>query len=156
MPTRPRRSAARNLAVALHDVAWLLPRTIGRAASVSEPLPTSEMEVMRLLARRPGLRVNQVATELGMRANNVSAAVRALEARKVLRRVPDEVDGRVVRLHPTAAALRARDRRESSWAGELAEILGDLSTDDRAALAAATGPLQRLADVLASRDGQHR
>ena len=60
-------AAARELAVVLHDVAWLLPRTIGLRAAREDPLPVSELEVMRLLVRRPGLSVNDGARELGMR-----------------------------------------------------------------------------------------
>ena len=84
MPSRSQ--TARRLAVVLHDLAWLLPRTVGAEAAHADPLPTSELEIMRLLARRPGLSVNEVARELGLRPNNVSVAVRSLEARDVLRR----------------------------------------------------------------------
>ncbi|WP_375479024.1 MarR family transcriptional regulator [uncultured Jatrophihabitans sp.] len=143
------RSATRSLAVVLHDLAWLLPRTVGAAAAADDPLPGSELEVMRLLARRPGLSVREVADELGLQPSNASTAVRALEARGTLRRRADADDRRVVRLEPTAGALAARDRRERSWGSELGAVLAGLSADDRAALAAAVGPLRRLADALA-------
>jgi DNA-binding MarR family transcriptional regulator len=150
MPSRLQ--IARQLAVVLYDLAWLLPRTVGAEAAQADPLPASELEVMRLLARRPGLSVNEVARELGLRPNNVSVAVRNLEARAVLRRAPDADDGRIVRLEPTAAALAARERREGSWGAQLADVLRDLSPADRAALTAAVPALQHLAGAL-SADG---
>ncbi len=148
MPSRPQ--TARQLAVVLHDLAWLLPRTVGAEAARADPLPTSELEVMRLLARRPGLSVNEVARELGLRPNNVSVVVRNLQARGVLRRVPDASDRRIVRLEPTAAALAARERRERSWGAQLAEVLDGLSAADRAALTTAVPALHHLAEALSS------
>src|ERR1700735_4847639 len=91
-------ASARELAVVLHDLAWLLPRTIGANAMHSEPQPPTALEVMRLLTRRPGLSVNDVAREIGVRANNVSTAVKALEDRGLLEKNRDQGDGRVTRL----------------------------------------------------------
>ena len=120
------RTAARDLAVVLHDLGWLLPRTIGLAAARQEPLPGSELEVMRLLVRRPGLSVNDVARELGLQPSNASTAIRLLIARGTLERRQDSADARVARLFPTAAAYAARDRREQSWGEQLAGVLGGL------------------------------
>lgn len=141
--------AARDLAVVLHDLGWLLPRTIGVAAARQEPLPASELEVMRLLVRRPGLSVNDVARELGLQPSNASTAIRLLIARGTLERRQDRADARVARLFPTAAAYAARDRREQSWGEQLADVLGGLPAADRAALTAAVPALRRLAARLA-------
>jgi DNA-binding MarR family transcriptional regulator len=124
-------TAARDLAVVLHDLAWLLPRTIGLAAARQDPLPASELEVMRLLARRPGLSVNDVAHELGMQPSNASTAIRSLIARGTLQRRPDTIDGRVVRLEPTPDAYVARDRREHAWGEALTDVLATVSPPDR-------------------------
>jgi DNA-binding MarR family transcriptional regulator len=136
-------SGPRDLAVVLHDLAWLLPRTIGLAAARQDPLPASELEVMRLLARRPGLSVNDVAHELGMQPSNASTAIRSLIARGTLQRRPDTMDGRVVRLEPTPEAYAARDRRERSWGEALTTVLATLSPPDRQRLIE-TGPVLRL------------
>ena len=143
------RTAARDLAVVLHDLGWLLPRTIGLAAARQEPLPGSELEVMRLLVRRPGLSVNDVARELGLQPSNASTAIRLLIARGTLERRQDSADARVARLFPTAAAYAARDRREQSWGEQLAGVLGGLPAADRARLTAAVPALRRLAGQLA-------
>lgn len=141
--------AARELAIVLGDLAWLLPRTIGADAARADPLPPSELEVMRLLARRPGLRINDVAAELGLQPSNVSTAVRSLVAQGILERRPDDDDRRVVRLVPTAAALHSRELRELSWGESLEAVLTGIA--DRTALEAAIPALRELADRLAGR-----
>jgi DNA-binding MarR family transcriptional regulator len=142
---------SRDLAVVLHDLAWLLPRTVGAEAARAEPLPPSELEIMRLLSRRPGLSVNDVASELGLQPSNVSTAVRSLVDRGVLRRTGDVSDGRVVRHEPTAAAAASRAKRERAWGSAMTEVLDDLPGDDRERLVASITALKLLADRLAGR-----
>ncbi len=136
------------LAVVLHDLAWLLPRTIGREADPGQALPASELEIMRLLVRRPGLSVNDTAAELRLAPANVSTALRALEARGLLERRRDPADGRVVRLHPTEAALAHRSDQEQAWGTALAQALAALPKADAKRTLAATGSLRALAAVL--------
>ncbi len=146
-PPAPRAAApdARALAVVLHDLAWLLPRTVGLSAARQDPLPISELEVMRLLVRRPGLSVNDVARELGLQPSNASAAIRSLIARGTLQRRRDRADGRVVRLEPTSAAYVARDRRECAWGEALTDVLAALDAPDRRQLIEAVPVLRLLA-----------
>jgi DNA-binding MarR family transcriptional regulator len=141
-----------DLAVVLHDLAWLLPRTIGREADPGQVLPASELEIMRLLVRRPGLSVNETAAELRLAPANVSTALRALEARGLLERRRDTDDGRVVRLHPTAAALAHRSEQELAWGNALAQALDALPSADASRTLAAEPALRALAGVL-GRDG---
>ncbi|BEP12200.1 hypothetical protein acdb102_05110 [Acidothermaceae bacterium B102] len=144
--------SARELAVVLHDLAWLLPRTIGAAAMQAEPQPPTALEVMRLLTRSPGLSVNDVAREIGVQANNVSTAVTLLEDRGLLEKRRDEEDGRVTRLHPTARAREARASREESWGHSMREAIASLSPAEASALVGASQALRRLADLLAQSD----
>jgi DNA-binding MarR family transcriptional regulator len=139
---------SKDLAVTLFDLAWLLPRTVGAADDAAEALPLSELEVMRLLVRRPGLSVNDVAADLGLRPSNVSAAVRALTERGLVERRRDASDARVARLHPTAEAIARRDRREAAWSAELERHLHVLPEDERRRLLAAAPALDTLAQVL--------
>ncbi len=136
----------------LFDLNWLLPRTIGAAASRAEPLPPTALETMRLLARRPGLSVNDVAREIGVKANNVSTAVTQLEARGLLERRRDETDGRVTRLHPTRQALSARRDRERAWGQAMDAALARLTPRQAQSLLAALPALRGLADDLAQQD----
>lgn len=144
-------STSTDLAVVLHDLAWLLPRTIGLDPDADQVLPASELEVMRLLVRRPGCSVNEVAAELRLQAANVSTAIRALEARGLLHRARDPNDARVVRLRPTPRALAHRERQEASWGGALERGLAELPPAQGARLLAAAPALRALATVLARR-----
>ena len=150
-------TAARALAVTLHDLAWLLPRTVdveavsvdARAGTELDTLPASELEVMRLLVRRPGLTVGEVARELGLQRTNASAAIRTLIGRGLLQRARDADDGRVARLTPTSRAIENRDRREAAWGAALAARLSGLEAADAAAILACAQPLAELARALA-------
>lgn len=138
----------RELAVVLHDLAWLLPRTLD-AQVTSPPLPTSELEIMRLLVRRPGLTVGEVARELALQATNVSSSLRALLARGLLERRRDESDGRVARLYPTAQAIANHEARERAWGDALESRLAGLPRTDADRMLRSAQPLRLLADVLA-------
>ena len=147
--------ATRELAVVLNDIAWLLPRTLGRAALPDDDLPASELEVMRLLVRRPGLSVNEVAAELAMRPSNVSGTVRTLIAQGLLERRRDEGDARIARLHPTEQAIANRERREAAWGDALAAHLESLTATERKRLLASNGPLRQLVEALGATEGSH-
>jgi DNA-binding MarR family transcriptional regulator len=153
MARQPSAAQARELAVALHDIAWLLPRTIDPWAEVGlDPLPASELEVMRLLVRVPELSVGEVARELGLQPSNASAAVRSLQTRGLLKRKTDSRDGRISRLVPTARAQAIRRQREAAWGGLLRARLRHLPPEDVAALIAAVDPLRALATSLSAAD----
>jgi DNA-binding MarR family transcriptional regulator len=148
----PARSSARALAVALHDLAWLMPRTIDLEGDARDALPPSELEVMRLLVRRPGLTVGDVARELGLQRTNASAAVRTLIGRGLLERARDVDDGRVARLTPTPRAIENRDRREAAWGEILGARLSRLGPDEAARVLRCAEPLRILAQELAGSD----
>lgn len=146
----PDADGARDLAVVLHDLGWLLPRTVGAEAARAEPLPASELEVMRLVTRRAGVRVSDVGRELGMHPNNVSTAVRSLVARGLVVRAVDERDARAARLEPSEEAVRSRARRELRWGDAMTAVLQDLPEEDGRRLLAALPALRALADRLAA------
>jgi DNA-binding MarR family transcriptional regulator len=144
---------SRELAVVLHDIAWLLPRTIDPHAETGlDPLPSSELEVMRLLVRAPGLSVGDVARELGLQPSNASTLVRSLHTRGLLERHPDSRDGRISRLIPTARARDIRRRREGVWGELLRARLRRLPPEDAAQLLGAVDSLRALATELSAGD----
>ncbi len=146
-------SDAERLAVVLHDLAWLVPRMMDSEVEAElESLPPSEVEVMRLLVRRPGLSLSEVADELSLQPSNASTTVRGLVARGLVERRADESDGRITRLIPTAEARQARTAREQAWGRLLQDHLSQLRADQAAALAAVAPELRALADQLASRE----
>ncbi|MGN6870312.1 MAG: MarR family winged helix-turn-helix transcriptional regulator [Solirubrobacteraceae bacterium] len=151
MARQPPAARTRDLAVALHDIAWLLPRKLDPWAEVGlEPLPPSELEVMRLLVRAPGLSVGEVAQELGLRPSNASATIRSLMIRGLLERKPDERDGRISRLTPTARAQAVRRQREEAWGVLLGTRLRQLPPEHVATLLAATEGLEALVAALSA------
>jgi len=143
------RQPARDLAVVLYDLAWLLPRTIGAQDAKRDPMPPTELEVMKLLVRRPGLSVTDIARELGLQPSNVSTAVRALSERGMVERRAHATDARVARLHPTRAAVSNRRAREQAWGEMLDDYLASLPADDRRVLRESIPALRSLADALA-------
>ena len=143
------RQPARDLAVVLYDLAWLLPRTIGAQDAKRDPMPPTELEVMKLLVRRPGLSVTEIARELALQPSNVSTAVRALSERGMVERRAHATDARVARLHPTRAAVSNRRAREQAWGEMLDDYLASLPADDRRILRESVPALRSLADTLA-------
>lgn len=139
----------RDLAVVLHDITWLLPRTIDPSADTGlDRLPASELEVMRLLVRNPGLSVGEVAQELGLQPSNASAVVRSLITRGLLKRREDRRDARVARLVPTSRAQEFRRRREAAWGERLRARLKHVPPEDVAVLLGAVESLRALAATL--------
>lgn len=132
--------------MALHDLAWALPRTVDAEVEAElDPLPPSELEVIRLLVDRPGLNLGEVAEELNLQPSNASATVRMLVARGLVERRDDESDGRVTRLFPTSEASRTRRIREREWGRRLERHMSELSSDDVRCLLAAVPALRALA-----------
>jgi DNA-binding MarR family transcriptional regulator len=135
--------------VALFDLAWLLPRTIGAERDPGMLLSGSELEVMRLLVRRPALSVSEVAAALHLQPANVSTTIRSLESRRLVERRRDPRDGRMVRLHPTPQALAHREEQELAWGEAVRRVLAGVDPADAARLLAAAPSLRALAASLA-------
>jgi DNA-binding MarR family transcriptional regulator len=68
------------------------------------PLVGSEQNVIRFIDRNPGSSPSDVAIGTGLQRSNLSAALRALEARGFVERRPDPEDARRIQLWHTAAA----------------------------------------------------
>ena len=144
---------SREIAVVLHDIAWLLPRKVDPSAEAGlEQLPPTELEVMRLLVRAPALSVGEVAHQLGLQPSNASAAIRGLLARGLLERRRDTRDGRISRLRPTAKAQAIRRQRERAWGELIRARLAQLAPEDAAQLLAAVDALRSLANNLSAGD----
>jgi len=116
-----------------------------RAGTAIPPLPEAQMEILRLVDRRPGLRVQDAAAELRLAPNTVSTLVHRLVDAGLVRRVADPDDGRVAHLRLSAAAeqrlRRWRDRRQEILAARLA----DLDSADRLVVERAVPVLERVA-----------
>jgi DNA-binding MarR family transcriptional regulator len=146
-----RRPRAAGLASDLLTVVGPLHRLLRRRVREDwplEPLPTAQIDLLRTVAARPGLTVGEVAFELRIAPNTASTLVNQLVAAGLVVRRQDEVDRRSIRLALTAAA----EARISAWHDRRQELLHQavdrLTTDERAAIAAAMPALRRLRETL--------
>ena len=119
-----------------------------RAATEALDVTHSEAELLRLLDRKPGIRVQDAALELGVASNSVSTLVKQLNRAGLVDRTADPLDGRAacLRLTPLASEWVARvgNAREQVIQRALLE-LDDL---DRERLEAAVPAMKRLAKAM--------
>jgi len=142
---------ARELSAGLLAVIGPLRRALRRAARQGlavAPLPTAQVELLRVVRLQPGTSVREAAQQLGVAANTVSTLVNRLVAAGLLERGQDPDDRRAARLGLTPLARRRvalwRDQREQALAAALAE----LDAEEREAVARALPALHRVLQAL--------
>lgn len=123
-------------------------RLLARRPLVLSTLTGSQVDLVRLLRRRPGVSVAQAAEELHLAPNTVSTLVRQLTGGGLVVRTVDANDRRVAHLE-LAPDMRQkvdafRDRRISA----LSTAIDRLDADDRVRLADAVALLGELAAQL--------
>ncbi len=114
-------------------------------------LTGAQLELVRLLRRRPGTSVGEAAAELGLAPNTVSTLVGTLTREDVVVRTVDDADRRAVRLE-LAAPVRHRveawrDRRTDA----LQSALDELDPASRRRIVDALPVLDRLTALLEDR-----
>jgi DNA-binding MarR family transcriptional regulator len=92
----------------------------GYASPEAVSLTPSEGTVMRYLFPHPGALSSEVAEATDLQRSNMSAVLRGLEAKGLIERVADPEDGRWVRIHPTARAIRNYELVRREWASIVA------------------------------------
>lgn len=127
----------------LRDLAWTVHRRTPQVAGL-EPLPTTELAVLKHVLESPGVSVGEVSRHLGLRQSNTSAAVRTLDDRGLVAREADPDDRRVTRLVPTERARVENRAIAEAWAGPIVEARAALAPEHVAALDAAVDALQAL------------
>jgi DNA-binding MarR family transcriptional regulator len=116
-----------------------------RSGTTAPRLRGAEVELLRLVAARPGIGVSEAAKELYLAGNSVSTLVNQLARDGYLNRETDPADRRAARLLPTPAAdARLRDWRERRTALVRRQV-ARLDEAERAALEAALPALRKLA-----------
>jgi DNA-binding MarR family transcriptional regulator len=119
----------------------------GRPVELST-LTSSQIDLVRLILRRPGVSVTQAAEELRLAPNTVSTLIRQLSDQGLLIRRIDDQDRRVARLDLTPGMRRKvgafRDRRVATLVGAMTQM----SAKDRGRLADAVAILEELAGRL--------
>jgi DNA-binding MarR family transcriptional regulator len=122
-------------------------RAVGRPWPAAD-LTGAQIELLRVVRRKPGVSVAAAAAELGVAANTVSTLVRQLSDVGLLNRNSDPRDRRIGRLALTKAAGRRLDSWRDHRAAVLAEALARLEPAEHAAVDVALPILARLADLL--------
>ncbi|WP_409181552.1 MarR family winged helix-turn-helix transcriptional regulator [Amycolatopsis sp. VS8301801F10] len=143
----PRIDLAERVLTAVLGIRRVVRRRVGAELPGSH-LPGSQVELLRVVHRNPGIGVAAAARELSLAGNSVSTLVNLLTEAGLLRREVDPADRRAARLQLTDAA---RDRM-AAWRrariGLVSDALAHLSEEDTAAIAAALPALERLTEVL--------
>ena len=123
-----------------------------RAVREALDITHSEGELLRLLDRHAGIRVNDAALELGIASNSVSTLVKQLTRAGLVERSADPLDGRAasLRLSPLAQewVTQVGNAREQA----IDRALATLDDSDRRTLEAAMPAMKRLAKAI-SRSG---
>lgn len=137
-----------NFPEALSDALAGLQRLIRRrlrGGTDGPQLRGAEIDLLRLVAERPGLGVSEAAKELYLAGNSVSTLVNQLVRDGYLIRETDPADRRAARLLTTPAAdTRLRDWRQRR-AVLVRRQVDQLDPAERAALEAALPALHQLA-----------
>ncbi|MFJ9034264.1 MarR family winged helix-turn-helix transcriptional regulator [Streptomyces sp. NPDC102274] len=136
-----------SLAVVLAGVQRMIRRQL-REGFPAPALRGAQIELLGLVAARPGIRVSDAAKELYLAGNSVSTLVNQLGRAGYLLRETDPDDRRSARLLPTPAAVSRLSEWEVRRRALMREQVDHLSDEDRAALAAALPALRRLAENL--------
>jgi DNA-binding MarR family transcriptional regulator len=126
-------------------------RRAARRTWQTEPLPPAQSELLRLAAAMPGLTVAQAAQELRLAPNTVSTLIGKLTEQGLMTRIPSSTDGRSVLLGVTARARRRLAEYRDLRAELAGRALAGLTSQDRAALAAAIPAMLHLAERMEAR-----
>jgi DNA-binding MarR family transcriptional regulator len=114
-------------------------------------LPESQAELLRLVARRPGISVSAAAGELGLVPNTASTLVSRLVSSGLLARNIDSADRRFGRLWLTEAAQQVMDASAAARRALLSELLDELDASQIDALAGGLEVLQMMTRMLQER-----
>lgn len=124
-----------------------------RAAREALEITHSEGDLLRLVDRRPGLRVNDAAAELGIASNSVSTLVRQLTRAGLLERAADPLDGRAACLRLTSSAAEWVTQLGNAREQTIDRALSAMDEEDRRQLEAAIPALKRLAKAISKSGG---
>jgi DNA-binding MarR family transcriptional regulator len=132
-PSEQGQTTASRVVTALSKVAMAL-RANGRQRSGRHGLHPTQAQILALLAARPGgLRLGQLATQLGVTSASTSDSVTALERKQLVRRSPSPDDSRAIQVDLTGAG-RQEATAISEWPNAMLHVVDDLDDDEQALL----------------------
>jgi DNA-binding MarR family transcriptional regulator len=123
-------------------------RRLARRPPSLATLTGAQLELVRLVRRQPEISVSEAALALRLVPNTVSTLVGQLSEAGMLRRIPDQVDRRIIRLQLAPGTRRKVDAWLERRLGVLSDAVQRLSVGDRRRLAQALPVLEHLAEML--------
>jgi len=124
-----------------------------RAAREALDMTHSESELLRLLDRKPGIRVHDAALELGIASNSVSTLVKQLTRVGLLERTADPLDGRAACLRLTPSAQEWVTQVGNAREEAITRALQSLDVTDRGLIEAAVPALKRFSKAISEKSG---
>lgn len=143
--------APTDLAGDLFQVVGRFRRQLRRAAGASfetQGLTQSQVELLRLVGRKPGISVREAAAELALVPNTASTLVSKSVADGLLVRSVDPDDRRVGRLRLTEPAQHIADESRASRRAALGVVLDHLEPGERDDLVRGLAVLSRMTRML--------
>lgn len=131
----------------LADIVARLRRALRRSVRSDlslEALPVAQIEVLQLLADRPGLRSGAVGEQLLLAPTTVSTLVGALLSSGRIERRPDPADRRAFHLHLTATGAEDLARWQRANTQVLHDAMAQLGAGEQRALRGALPALAKL------------
>jgi DNA-binding MarR family transcriptional regulator len=124
-----------------------------RAAREALDITHSEAELLKLLDRKPGIRVQDAAVELGVASNSISTLVKQLTRAGLVARDSDPLDGRVAQLRLTPLAEEWVARVGNAREAAIGRALEALDPAELELLEAARPAMVHLSNVISRSDG---
>lgn len=142
-PTRPRPGSSYALADGLHAAALHLLRRLRREDNASG-LSAPRLSALSVVVFAGPVTIGELAAAEQVRVPTMSRVVVALEAARLVRRVPDLSDRRVVRAEATDAGRRLLVAGQRRRVAALAADVARLSASERQTLRASLPLIERL------------
>lgn len=124
-----------------------------RASLGPSPLSPAQVELLRLVAAQPGIRVSKAARELRLASNTVSTLSAQLADQGLLASERNEHDARGVHLRATSGGRRRLKRWRAQRARFLADAVDQLTDDERRTLESVLPLLSALTELVGDNEG---
>lgn len=89
-------------------------------------LPPPSMPVLRMVFHSPGVTISELSRETGMAKSYISKTIESLTTAGILEKRKDPADQRVLRIHPTEAAVVRSREMHAAVDARLAGIIATL------------------------------
>ncbi len=124
-------------------------RMFGTGADAIEP---AQLDVLDLLVMREHWRMSDLAIALRVDPSTITRTLQRMEAAGLARRTPDDFDGRVVIVHPTAAGRERHTTVAARRTAILSDLLDSFTEAERGAAGQPARAVRRDARQVRGRD----